>query len=907
MKVKYCQVTATKPNYVTKIYRLDGTALRKETSANVWEGQFRIREFGSAAEFGKLLKALAHAQCHIYGIPPNDADLITEQKWLELGRPNDQLPRTLEVFNWPPGPGVMLLDKDAPKDGSPTISKKQLFKLLLQACPAVDEVDLVYWPSASSHIFHGEVDMTGLRGQHVYLFVKDASDIERAGKALNERLWAMGHGSYEISAAGALLKRSVFDESVWQANHIDFAAGAKCHGDLRQMRGEPLVRGSTEIFFLDTTVAIPDLTPEEKKRAAENQEACRSALVKAANDTRDSWEKDRIATLQSRDVTLTTQQARMVVKRAIEKRELSGEFQITVITQDRDEKIITVKEALQSPHEYDGLLTLDPLEPDYDGRRPVGKLFLGGNSRNLFSFAHGGTNFKLKDGVKKIQLVQGKTHQAIDELLSVLRDSTDVFDFGNQLVQIGENGAMLTLTEHSLKFVVGSMVQFWNSKSLGNAGQTEVLRDPPSNVCKPILDLKEGRKLKKLQAVITAPTLRPDGSLLLAAGFDQVTGLFYQRGHRSVVVERHPSMEDAMKALDVLWKPFEAFPFCSGVDRAVHLAALLTAAVRAVLPTSPGFAYDAPVQGSGKTLLARCIGVLTQGSEPSVWPHTSGTSDEEVRKRIFTVLCSGARVLIWDNVLGVFDSAAIASCLTSPTYTDRILGKSNSDTVPNRTMLLLTGNNIQFQGELPRRILVSRIDPETDKPFAREFSLDPFTFCQANRQEMIAAALTLIRAFLTHGCRRQIKGRLASFEDWDQWVRRTVIFADELRPATFGDVIEAVTANQAADPEREALLNILIAWYAVFGSSPVHAADVVAKAYALEAAWDSPEKALKEALAELPFREPQKINSKSLGRYLGFRKDRHVGGYCLRSGPKVQDKQTWSVNRVRAGDEGDGI
>ena len=208
MKIKYCLVTASKPNCVTKIYRLDGTELSKETSANVYEGQLQIRDVESAAQFAQRLQELSHAQCHTYGVPPNDASLITEKKWLELGRPHMRLPRTLEVFSWPDGQGVMLLDIDAPKAGSPSISRKQLFKLLLEACPELNSADLVYWPSASSHICNGDMDLTGLRGQHVYLFVKDAKDIDRAGRALNERLWAMGHGNYEVSLAGTLLKRS---------------------------------------------------------------------------------------------------------------------------------------------------------------------------------------------------------------------------------------------------------------------------------------------------------------------------------------------------------------------------------------------------------------------------------------------------------------------------------------------------------------------------------------------------------------------------------------------------------------------------------------------------------------------------------------------------------------------------
>jgi hypothetical protein len=141
------------------------------------------------------------------------------------------------------------------------------------------------------------------------------------------------------------------------------------------------------------------------------------------------------------------------------------------------------------------------------------------------------------------------------------------------------------------------------------------------------------------------------------------------------------------------------------------LAAILTAAVRPTLPTSPAFAYDAPVQGSGKTLLARCVGILTEGKNPSVWPHTAGRDDEETRKRLFAVLRSGARSMVWDNITGTFDSAAMASALTSPTFTDRILGVSTSSSVPNRMVMLLTGNNLTLAGDMPRRVSTLTLQP----------------------------------------------------------------------------------------------------------------------------------------------------------------------------------------------------
>ena len=897
MKIKYCRLASTRPQYVTKRYSLTDTGLAKNTSASVSAGRFEISTAGSPYEFAAQLVRLSHDQCHIYGVPPRNAALVTEERWHKLGRPEDPLPRTQEIFNWPEGPGVMLLDIDAPKDGERGTTKKQLFKLLLEACPTLGDADWVWWPSASSHICSGDDDLTGLRGQHIYLFVTDASDIPRAGRALNDRLWAMGHGNFEVSKSGALLKRGVFDESVWQSNHIDFAAGALCDNGLIQKRGEPLVFGGEEFCLLDTRIAIPDLSEAERKKAAENQERKKAASVGPAQKQQAEWMTDRIASMVQRNPLLTTVNATAIVERAVEARELAADFEIIIVKKDGAEEAITVCQALKELAKYDGALTLDPLEPDYDGRRTVGKLFLSRGTPNLHSFAHCGSTYRLRPETRRIKLVQGRTHRATDELLEEMRTARDLFDFGQRLVQIDDNGAILPLTENSLKYVAGGMVQFW-ATAMRVSGPVDVLRDPPPPVCKTIIDLKNGRALKKLNGLITAPTLRPDGTLLQRPGYDKETELFYSGPRYQTRIPLSPTREEAEKALETLWKPFSNFPFCSSLDRAVHLSAILTATVRAVLPAAPGFAYDAPIQGSGKTLLARCVGVLSQGEDPSVWPHTANTNDEETRKRIFTVLSSGKRVLIWDNVVGAFDSAALASCMTSPTYTDRILGKSDSTTVPNRMLLVLTGNNIQLQGEMPRRVLVSRIDPQTDKPFAREFAQDPFSHCRANRQTMVEAALTLIRAFITHGCKKPIAGKLASFEEWDAWVRRTVIFADELRPGMFGDVMDVIKANQAVDPELETLVSLLSAWHRAFGSAPVHTSYVIQEAFGPFGFPGGKHPELREALHGLPVRDARNLNAKSLGRYLGNRKDRRVGGFWLRAGPKSEDKQTWCVERL---------
>jgi hypothetical protein len=262
------------------------------------------------------------------------------------------------------------------------------------------------------------------------------------------------------------------------------------------------------------------------------------------------------------------------------------------------------------------------------------------------------------------------------------------------------------------------------------------------------------------------------------------------------------------------------------------------------------------------------------------------------------VLRSGARAIIWDNVVGSFDSAAMASAITSPNFQDRILGASSSSSVPNRAMLILTGNNLTLAGEMPRRVLVARIDPATDRPFSRHFNVDPFDVCQSERQTMIASALVLIRAHLSNSDGALGKGRLASFEMWDAWVRQTVIYANSLMPGKFGDVMEVVQANQEQDPEQETLGILLDAWQRNFGSEYKLTSEVMAVLKVGYVSELSVAGQLNEAVSDVYGKGA--MTSRSLGKTLGYRAGRVVNGKRLVFSVDRHTKlKRWAVEVVK--------
>lgn len=876
-------ITSRKPRTLSKKFRLGANGgLIKETSAHMTMGFAKVVKLKNLADLQQILLNLKTSQALCYGRPEVDlSTIVTQEKLLKVrnegGDTSRMTARTNEMFHWPDCAGIMFLDYD-PSSGSSVLSREALVSAIREVAPALKEVKKLWVPSSSSHIFNGDTDMTGLKGQRIYLMVSDATDIERAGRALVDRLWASGYGYIAISRSGQLLKRTLVDATVWQPSRLDFAAGADCSTPLKQHRGEPIIiSGQKE--FVDTRVALAD-DSGITATAIEMRQRAEIDCSKEAESVRATWIEERVAAIvgEKHANVPVLNLARKIAEQAIENGVLSGTFPLLVIRNGRW-KEVTVEEVLNNPEEYHGLQTLDPLEPEYDGGRSIGKLFLDGQTKNLYSFAHGGCNYVLTrlpqpQTKAEIQVLDGESHDATNQTLEIMRSLSAVFDLGDSLVSVG-GGRIYPLDEHGLKYLLGGEIQYWTlAKNVKSEKRQNV--DPPANVAKAILSLGGQRHLKQLKAVVTAPTLRANGSILNSPGFDSETGLLVVMP-KIVAVPEEPTVEQVLESLNVLLFPFRKFPLQRQIDWTVLLCALLTAVIRVSLPASPAFGIDAPVQGSGKTLLARCLAILGAGEDLPVWPHTGGKDDEEMRKRLLTALRNGVGCLIIDNILGVFDSASLASVLTSPTFTDRILGRNEAPILPMRTLCVLTGNNLTLAGDMPRRVLVCRIDPRMDTPHAREFDLDPIEYTTRHRIEMVIAALTIIRGWLSsedfqNGNRAL--GRMASFENWDDLVRQPVVWISRtLDSEHFCDPMEAVNEAQKSDPEREALGEFL---EALKDMSPP---DGVTAKTLCEYCRNCPDSSLAEALRDLTGTD--NFTSKGVGRTLGYREGRIVNGLRL--------------------------
>ncbi|WP_141056589.1 hypothetical protein [Tepidiphilus succinatimandens] len=874
---------------ITKTLRLDGDGeLEKKTPPQMARGKARRYRLENVGEFVEMLEFLEPRHALAFGEPCDPARdefaVVTKDKLPAVTTPG-VIARSREFFQWANAPGVLLLDFDAPKDGEP-LGIDAALGALFTAVPELEAAPMVIRPSSSSCIWHGERELAGLRGFHIYVIVADARRIPELGETIKGRLWLAGFGRYEVSKSGALLERTLVDASVWQPERLVFAAGAHCIAPLEQRRGPPIVR-HPEAPPLD---GLPPLTQSERKRIGEVQHVARQAVAPLAREKREAFAQELADELS--DGT-DLEHAAHLAQQAIEKKILHGDFPLIL----EDGRTVTVGEVLDHRARYHGALCHDPLEPDYDGGRLVGKLFLVGMRPTLKSFAHGGSTYRLIRAPRRVEIVGGRTRELADWLLEYLRKADDVFDFGSELATVSE-GRVIPFKRERLAYYLGGEFQFFGKKKQRDGSIVDEDRDPPPKVIDTLLALGAERKLKPLEAVVSAPLVRLDGQVLTAPGYDHVSRLFYDPGAETPpIVPEAPTAEEIDAALDAIMAPFEYFPFAGVLDRSVLLAALLSAVERPVLPTCPGFGFDAPVQGSGKTLLASALCVLATGEPPTIWPHVKSErgDDAEVRKRLTTALVSGERAIVWDNVVGTFDSAALAATLTAPIYRDRILGVSEATSVPNRALFCVTGNNLILSGDLPRRFLVCRIDPQSERPFARRFAFDPVERVRRQRQRLAAAACVIIRGWLSSSDYRdgiRAPGSTASFERWDELVRQPVAWLARRDPQHWRDPMDAITGATASDPELDSLGDLLEALAAAFGAKPFMTRDVFQR---LEGYGRDPE--LAEAFAAFLGGEPR--SAKQIGRLLLYRRDRIARGLMLRRlGDDLHEKVArWIIQR----------
>lgn len=788
----------------------DGS-VEKTTAARLTKGRAETVHVRNLNELAKLIEGLKANQCLGFGTMGRPVAEITTKRNL-VDHP-DRIARSRAYFRYSKGPAIMMIDHDA-FAGDEDKTPNELRDTLISACPPLASVPMLWTASASSCIFNERENrpVTGLRGQRLYFLVNCGEDIPRAGAALYERLWLTGNGQYLVSQSGSLLDRNIIDRSVWQPERCDFAAGATCNAPLTQRRPAAVILGPAHDELSPfNSLLITELSDNEKRRLSELKLAAKLTKEPERVKMRAIWLERRVSTFVANGKT-SHAAATAALNRAADTLELNAEF----ILHSSDGSTVSVGEILAEPEKWAGQRFADPLEPDYrsDPRIASLDLHIAGKAR-LYTHAHGGQWFSLTGSRIPIPCEVGQLAAIADKCLDVLKGHHELFELGTHaIVRVADSGIIYTATPDSINDHLSRKFEFtrWNPRK-------EKLEpaDVPKDLAKTILARHGARPLPELVGVITAPTLRTDGSILSMPGYDPASKLYYrQSAFDPPAVPEYPDRALVERAFGRLWEPFRQFPFASAASRGVMLAALLSATVRRSLPTCPAFAFDAPTAGSGKSLAARCTAVLS-GSDAST--SSPPGDDEEMRKVLLGFLRTSRECLIFDNVTLPIGGAAFNQFLTEPLFSGRVLGQSEIQTLRNNCLLLLTGNNLRIDGDACRRVLTARIDTVSENPHLRTFDFCPLAICREQRMELVIDALTILRGYITAGSPRVASGGVASFEAWHKLVRQAVCWVSTLNILVeIADPVDSILINNDTNPAQATIELLLKTWKTSLGS-----------------------------------------------------------------------------------------
>lgn len=879
-----------RPDRLTKKWEIvDGTP-KKIQAGEMSQGTVHKVDAPKPVALADILGRLTSNQALIFGLADADkAPVVTKEK-LPQAAPGT-IARTADAFSWNDGPGWMLLDGD-PLPGQEPLSREQWLNMLFDIAPMLRDAPMVWSVSSSSMIFNSESgdQITGIRGQRLYILVADARDIPRAGKALVDRFWLAGHGLFIVSTSGKTLRRCPIDDCVWQTNRLDFAAPPVCVPPLVARRPHPEVMNDDAVPLM-TVDAMPDLTESECKTLIDLMNTMRGCddLLAEINLTRDTWIDERLSAIPDMPQEVQ-EQARERLRDAVENRRLFGDFELIHSSGER----VKVGQLLDNPDRWHGERFHDPLEPDYSNsdRRIAWCNLKSGGVPFIYSHAHGGSRYRLLRPVQTLQIQQGELPQILPKILDRLRLDSEVFERAGLLVRLAD-GELLAAEKAWLQTYLESAFQLmmFDARS-----EKWTVRDCPDKLAQRLLASRGSWNLPKVGAVVCFPVMRPDGTVIDKPGFDEATRLLYL----DLAVDRpipKPLDRKALKeTLARIWQPFELFPFDGDISRGVFLSALLTSVCRPALPTAPAYLIRAFTAGTGKTLLSECLMILV-GAGLSALPLPEDNA-EEIEKRLFAKLLTGCPGMILDNLQGVIDNAAMCAFLTSPEPEGRILGQSETRSVLNRALWLLNGNNVTAGGDTFRRILPVTLDADCESPETRRFTFKPRDVIRQRLDCYRADLLSVLLTYQWEGAPTVESGSFGSFEEWESLIRQCVcwLIREGVTPAAMVDPLKVMSLSKSEDPHHQQHAAILEAWHDLYSSNVVQVREIAQLVENQQHGLSIKETAFVDLVRDIA---PPRVGFD--GRYFSGWLRRHKGrvlnGYRLDPGDQSQREPGWFVSK----------
>jgi len=233
------------------------------------------------------------------------------------------------------------------------------WQALVAVLPNLQSIARVTRRSTSAGLFRSDTgkQLPGSDGMHVYIAVRDGTDIERFLKTLHARCWLAGLGWMMVGAGGQLLERSIVDRMVGAPERLVFEGGPILDPPLRQdkeSRRPIAVEGNA----LDTIAACPPLTIAETAQLRELRAKWSHRLAGESAKVRTAFITNQAKRL-AESKGISVKEAMRTTARQCEGILLPD---LVLPFDDPDFAGCTVADVIADPDKFEGATLADPLE-----------------------------------------------------------------------------------------------------------------------------------------------------------------------------------------------------------------------------------------------------------------------------------------------------------------------------------------------------------------------------------------------------------------------------------------------------------------------------------------------------------------------------------------------------------------
>jgi len=454
------------------------------------------------------------------------------------------------------------------------------------------------------------------------------------------------------------------------------------------------------------------------------------------------------------------------------------------------------------------------------------------------------TSFNIEGNLPNIVINGRQTRDIVNESIAALKKANspaEVFVFGSTLARIRStklnNIEARTIEHFSNSSLSAYLARCANYVMTTKAGYVNSVI--PDSVARYILaeNMAMWGGIPSISGIVNAPVFAKDGVLCYRneSGYMPEVGLycFNEGGHDWTGIESQtePTSTNITKSIKLICNDLlYDIPFSKAADKVHALCMMCLPFMRLFIegPT-PIHLIDAPCPGTGKSLLLSVLASVFVGKR-----HASSTApadEAEWQKVLTSTFKEGYSHFILDNVSNI-SSRSLMSAVTASTgiWKDRLLGTNNMAEFGVRCVWAVTTNNFAGTEEQLRRCIWIHLDAQTSEPWLRsgfkhkELSI----WAQDNREYLIKATVTLIRAWITAGM-PQYKGgnTLGGFEGWvrvmggfiEALTKYTAV-RDYFMPNDFLSNMQEFRAR-AGSNDTERLNDFVHAWYVKYENAQV--------------------------------------------------------------------------------------